>query len=91
MSGYGTSPEGARRARERSIFAVDELNRSTRLADFRSFVAKAKGPLTSFDLAMGVLGAAGAVYAQDPFTGAMIVGAAGKKLHDLWRQAKAED
>ncbi len=63
--------------------------RSARHAALRAFVRKCKGTSTTFPVAMGVLGAAGAAYSHDPFAGAAVVATAGKVLRDLWRQSRA--
>jgi len=88
MSGYDGSLEGRKAASERFRSAVDELHRSRKLEQFRRVVEKCRGSLTSFPIAMGVLAAAGAVYAKDPFAGAAVMGAAGKALRDLWTEAR---
>ncbi len=89
MSGYDVSPDAMHSACQRFRSAVDELHRSRKLAQFRAVVEKCKGSLSSFPIAMGVLAAAGAVFARDPFAGAAVMGAAGKALRDLWAEARA--
>jgi hypothetical protein len=90
MAGNDGSLSSVRDAQERFRSAVTELHQSRRLAQFRAVVAKCKGSLASFPIAMGVLAAAGSVYAQDPFAGAAVIGAAGKALRELWTQARTE-
>ena len=90
VSGYQASGPDMRAAEQRLTAAAAELRRSARAAQLRSVIVKCKGELRSFPLAMGVLAAAGAAYARDPFAGAAVLGAAGKVLRDLWTQAKAD-
>lgn len=70
--------------------AVRELTESTRHAQFRSFITRCKGCLTTFPAAMGVLAAAGAIYGRNPFAGAAVAACAGKELRDLWIQSRSD-
>jgi hypothetical protein len=90
VSGYHASQTDFTATQARVRDAIDELYRSARREQFRSVVTKCKGQLSSFSLAMGVLAAAGAAYARDPFAGAAVIGTAGKVLRDLWNESRAD-
>jgi hypothetical protein len=82
------SERGTAEAVERLRYEVREIIRSARFQQLRHLIRSLKGRLRTFQASMGVLAAAGAIYARDPFAGTAVLAGAGKVLHDLWKKAR---